>query len=203
MRATNGFNGLAMVRDGSVPLRLPPPRFAPGHLAAALGDELEALDELTEASIGERLVGAAHGLAVAFDAQAWWVGNVDRTGRHRRFSSASPRGRAEASRLTEVLRQDELTWSDPRDPFSVQGSSMSLWAGDDPVIGEVMQAWGGVVTVAAAGGFDPGAQQWSLSLFGDVRTHDLRDVEVVLVAVVQACLGFPRPPRAVRGARVS
>lgn len=181
----------------AAPIR--PRRCGPADLARILEGALETLDHLTHVPVPLRLEVIARSLAVRLEAAGWWVGHVDRTVRLTRVASGVGALRTERrgtgrARLEAALREPHLQWGDPRDPLALEGSSMSLWAGDDPRLAAQMDGWGGVLTLAAAGGYDPDARQWSMALFGDRRSPDLRDAETVVLALVQACLGFPRGP---------
>lgn len=50
----------------------------------------------------------------------------------------------------------------------------------------------GFVSTVVAGGYDSDACQWLLELFGDEFTHETQSFAAILLALVQAALGFPR-----------
>lgn len=172
-----------------------PVRLAPGDSAHVLERVFATLDRLVHGCVADRLVAAATLLAPDLDAAGWWVGHVGRDGALSCSASGVRREGDDGATLTDVLGRPRARWEDPRTRPMLEGSSFALWAGDSPEVAAELRAWGGVVTVVAAGGYDLDARQWTLSFFGDARTVDLRDAQPLLVAVVQASLGFPRRPR--------
>lgn len=150
---------------------------------------------MVHASVDERLISVAGILTPAFGVAGWWVGYLGPTSALTRSGSEVSRTGPDADLLAATLRRDLPEWEHGSTRSMLEGSSFAATAADDPEIAAEMKRWGGVQSVVAAGGYDIDARQWSLALFGDERSPDLRYAQATLLAAVQAGLGFPRGPR--------
>lgn len=172
-----------------------PVRLAPGDSAHVLERVFATLDRLVHGCVADRLVAAATLLAPDLDTARWWVGHVGRDGALSRSASGVRREGDDGATLTDVLGRPRARWEDPRTRPMLEGSSFALWAGGlargrrrAARLGRRRHGRGGRRLRPRRTPVDP-------VVLGDARTVDLRDAQPLLVAVVQASLGFPRRPR--------
>lgn len=194
-RAPRGQADRGPATGEAAPAVVVPRRMAPSEPAHLLERVLHTLDRLVRASVADRLAAAVSHLAPGLDAAGWWIGHADRSGALVRVGSGVRRVGPGGDRLDEVLARPAQTWVDPAVLAMLEGSSLSVWTGDDGSLERVLRSWGGdAVTAVAAGGYDVDAVQWTVVLVGDGASPDLRDAQTVVLAAVQASLGFPRTP---------
>lgn len=179
--------------------RVVPPPLPQRDVADALERCLHDLDDMVAAPLVDRLAMVANRFASRLDAAGWWLGR--RTGTWamttaasglRRSDGVSGEGQAWWRRVGGV---PEITWSSPVTSAALEGGSVVAWRGEDSEIAKILDSWGDLVTLVAAGGYDLDARQWMLCLIGDEVSPDLRQAQAALSAAVQVALGFPRAPR--------
>lgn len=177
----------------------PPPAPLPqGDVVDALERCLHDLDDMVAAPLVDRLAMVGNRFASRLDASAWWLGRragewtmeTVMTGVRRSESVAGVRGWLRGRDVGP-----EITWRSPLTSAALEGGSVVAWRGEDSEVARILESWGELETLVAAGGYDLDARQWMLTLVGDARSPDLRQAQVGLSAAVQVALGFPRAPR--------
>lgn len=185
--------------DGSARRGVPIPSPAdPQRQVQLVTEVLNALDDLLDAPIEERLAVAAARAAECVGAAAWRVSHVD--------------GEIVRLQQLEVIRTphvgagsapenvgDRRLASRPAVVAAVEGSAFGVSLGTGDAVERRLLDEQGRVSAVVAGGYDPDARQWLVELRGDESTHEMTSFAATLLALVQAALGFPReisPPRA-------
>ncbi|MDQ1104582.1 hypothetical protein [Nocardioides zeae] len=182
-------------RDEVRPAPAPLPQ---ADVVDALERSLHDLDDMVVAPLVDRLAMVGNRFASRLDAAAWCLGR--RTGDwametvtssvRRRESVAGARGW-----LRRTGASPEITWRSSLTSTALEGGSVVAWRGEDSEVAQILESWGDLETLVAAGGYDLDARQWLLTLVGDETSPDLRQAQAALSAAVQVALGFPRAPR--------
>ncbi|GAB3081104.1 hypothetical protein [Nocardioides zeae] len=175
-----------------------PEPLAQGNVVDALERCLHDLDDMVAAPLVDRLSMVGNRFASRLDAAGWWIGR--RSGEWAMTTMASGVRRGErAGSMPSWLRRarsaHEITWHSPLTSAALEGGSVVAWRGDGSEVAQILESWGDLVTLVAAGGYDLDARQWLLTLVGDATSPDLRQGQAALSAAVQVALGFPRAPR--------
>ncbi|MFC7485579.1 hypothetical protein ACOCJ7_03560 [Knoellia sp. CPCC 206453] len=154
---------------------------------------LNTLDTLLDAPIEERLAVVAVNAATCLSAAAWRVSRVDgETVRSQRPEIIRSPEVSDGPALPEAWGADYPLSARPALAEAAEGSAFSVTLATDDPVEERALAGTGFASAVVAGGYDPDAHGWLLELFGDEHTHEPHAFAAVLLALVQAALGFPR-----------
>lgn len=155
------------------------------HLADLVDRTLLELDAMLGATVEERLVKVARGVADIMDVKGWSV---------RILTEAEWTIVAHENRRGRM--PDSITAWRPFDPrtLELEEGSVVVRPGDGTPVADSLTHCG-LTTLLGATGYDPDAVSWTVCMVGDDVSGDLGPGRTALGALVPAALGFPLPPR--------
>ncbi|WP_353951789.1 hypothetical protein V6K52_19530 [Knoellia sp. S7-12] len=154
---------------------------------------LDTLDTLLDAPIQERLAVVAVHAATCVSAAAWRVSRVDEeTVRSQRPEIIRPPKVGDGPTAPQGWAANYPLVTRPALAEAAEGSAFSVTLDTADPVEESALAGTGFTSAVVAGGYDPDAHRWLLEIFGDESTHETPAFAAVLLALVQAALGFPR-----------